>query len=225
MQLRNLIKATKNKYNRLLTVLILLYLFFPYAIDWSIGSTITFFVFLVAVTIVVYQIQHSRKILKIYNGLAFLAVLLQVLVYSPIISLQFSHFFDACINVIAYAFLALSIYLILCELIIAKQVTSDLVRGGICIYLLLGFLWSGIYDMIYSFDANAFSTISGSLSRDGLFYFSFTSLTTVGYGDICPVSRIARVLANLESVIGVLYPSVFIAFLVGEYSKDRTPSS
>ncbi|MEM6521441.1 MAG: ion channel, partial [Cyanobacteria bacterium P01_C01_bin.70] len=54
------------------------------------------------------------------------------------------------------------------------------------------------------------------------FHFSFTTLTTLGYGDIIPVSEVALVLANLEAIIGQIYPAVFIAVLVGGYLGHRS---
>ena len=67
-----------------------------------------------------------------------------------------------------------------------------------------------------SLDVNAFSYSGETIEQPfDLLYFSFTTLTTVGYGDILPVSSIAKVFANLEGMLGVLFPAVFIAKLVG----------
>ncbi|MEM7717215.1 MAG: potassium channel family protein [Cyanobacteria bacterium P01_A01_bin.68] len=52
-------------------------------------------------------------------------------------------------------------------------------------------------------------------------YFSFTTLTTLGYGDIIPVSPLAKMLTNLEAIIGQLYPAILIAILVGGYISQR----
>jgi hypothetical protein len=56
-----------------------------------------------------------------------------------------------------------------------------------------------------------------------ILYFSFVTLTTVGYGDILPVSQQARALSNLESLIGVLYPAVLIGRLLSMHGSAGTP--
>ncbi|MEM7794527.1 MAG: potassium channel family protein, partial [Cyanobacteria bacterium P01_C01_bin.118] len=53
-------------------------------------------------------------------------------------------------------------------------------------------------------------------------HFSFTTLTTLGYGDIVPLSEIAQVLTNLEAIVGQMYSSVLIAILIGSYLAQRS---
>jgi hypothetical protein len=178
-----------------------------------------FFVFLGAVTLVVYQIQHSRSMLRLHIGLIILAMVLRGLRYLPSASLDFNWVFGILSTTILMAFLALSIYLILWEITIAEQVTADIIKGGICVYFLFGFFWVAMYEIVYSFDPNSFTAASTVVSQADLAHFSFTTLTTVGYGDIAPASEIARVLANLEGMVGVMYPAIFIARLVSLYQK------
>jgi hypothetical protein len=111
--------------------------------------------------------------------------------------------------------MSLCVYSILRELIPTERVTSDIIKGGICIYFLLGFFWAATYNIVQIFDSDSFTSAAKTITRADLIHFSFTTLTTVGYGDISPVSKVARVLANLEGIAGVLYPAVFIARLVG----------
>lgn len=219
MRLRNLIRAVENKYNRLLTILILVYLASPFLLDWSIGNLIVFFVFLGAIIVVVYQIQHSKRALRLYIALVLLALFLRGLSYLRSASLDLNRVFETLSAIIFLAFLILSIYLILRELTIAEQVTADIIKGGICVYFLFGFFWMTLYNIVYSFDVSSFNAASTIASRADLAHFSFTTLTTVGYGDISPSSEIARVLANLEGMVGVMYPTIFIARLVGLYSN------
>jgi hypothetical protein len=219
MRFRDLIRAAENKYNRLLAILIVIYLFSPFLVDWSIGNLIVFFVFLGALIVVIYQIQGSKRMISLYLGLSLTGFLMRVLTYLPLTPLDFTRSFDFLSTLVFLTFLTLSIWIILQELIIAKHVTADLIKGGICIYFLIGFLWVGIYSVVYSLDANSFDAASATIRRADLAHFSFTTLTTVGYGDIAPVSNIARVLANLEGMAGVMYPTTFIARLVSSYSN------
>ena len=93
----------------------------------------------------------------------------------------------------------------------SQVVTVDTFLGGISIYFLLGYLWACMFILIESFNPQAFTTIS----RIELLYFSFTTITTLGYGDITPQSELAMVLATLEAIVGQMYVTIFIARLVG----------
>jgi hypothetical protein len=94
-----------------------------------------------------------------------------------------------------------------------KKVTHDSIKGGICIYLLFGITWGVMYRMLYYFDPTSF-LFQGSTAMN-LFYFSYVTLTTVGYGDIVPASRLAETLAFMEAVTGQIFLAVFIARLMG----------
>lgn len=94
-----------------------------------------------------------------------------------------------------------------------KKVDADTIKGGICVYLLLGITWMGIYRLVYEFDPYAFSVQFGATWE--FMYFSFTTLTTLGYGDITPVSSFAMMLTNLEAMAGQLFLAIFVARLVG----------
>ena len=105
----------------------------------------------------------------------------------------------------------------------APRVDSQVLCAGVCIYLLLGLLWAFGYELVAELvpDSFAFSVpaaASHSMKHFNAFYFSFITLTTVGYGDITPVSNIARMLAIMEAISGTLFVGVLIARLVSLYS-------
>ncbi len=108
----------------------------------------------------------------------------------------------------------------------SQKVTFDTVVGGICIFLMLGYLWFAIYGVLYLISPGAIAGPESRVSEFDLMYFSFTTLTTVGYGEFVPVTAAAKVAANLEAVVGVLYPAIFIAKLVNSFhdgDSDNTP--
>ena len=78
------------------------------------------------------------------------------------------------------AFIGLCVYSILLELIPAEQVTSDIIKGGICVYFLLGFFWAAAYNIIQIFDPDSFSSAAKTVNQADLLHFSFTTLATVG---------------------------------------------
>jgi len=105
----------------------------------------------------------------------------------------------------------------------APSVTPEVLCASISAYLMLGLIWTLAYwlvDRLTPGGAFSFNTNAGPRSIDGFtgFYFSFVTLSTVGYGDITPVSRIARWLAAMEAMTGLLYVAVLIARLVSLYS-------
>ena len=99
---------------------------------------------------------------------------------------------------------------------------GDRVFGAVVLYLLLGLLWAVAYHLVdrHVTDAFAFQVASPADLADWV-YFSFVTLTTVGYGDITPVAQGARSLAMLEALTGQLYPAVIIARLVSLQTISR----
>jgi Ion channel len=112
----------------------------------------------------------------------------------------------------------------------APSVTAEVLCASISAYLMLGLMWTLAYwlvDRLTPGGAFSFNTNAGPRSIDGFtgFYFSFVTLSTVGYGDITPVSRIARWLAAMEAMTGLLYVAVLIARLVSLYSSPKSNDS
>jgi hypothetical protein len=127
----------------------------------------------------------------------------------------------------AYAmFLATGIVGLLRGIMAAPTISTETIRGGISVYLLMGCLWMLLYRIVAIVTPDAFNVpwIPNQTERE-LLYFSFTTITTLGYGDIVPKSGTARMLANLEAIVGQVFLAVFIARLVGmqvaHQTKDR----
>ncbi len=112
----------------------------------------------------------------------------------------------------------------------APSVNTEVLCASISAYLMLGLMWTIAYwlvDQLTPGGAFSFNTNAGPHSMSGFtgFYFSFVTLSTVGYGDITPVSRIARWLAAMEAMTGLLYVAVLIARLVSLYSSPKSDDS
>lgn len=91
------------------------------------------------------------------------------------------------------------------------------------VYLLMALAWAFLYRIITEFHPDAFTV--GDLHFYDLLYFSVTTLTTLGYGDISPVAPVARMTAILEAALGVLYTAILIGRLMGIHiagaNRDR----
>lgn len=99
------------------------------------------------------------------------------------------------------------------------QVTISLVLGLLCIYLLVGHLFGLAYNIASVVTPRAFSEAHQGIS--GSVYFSFVTLTTVGYGDLAPVHPFVRALAVLEAVMGQLYLVGVVSLAVGRLGRSR----
>jgi Ion channel len=112
----------------------------------------------------------------------------------------------------------------------APVVTVEVLCASIAAYLMLGLTWTVAYwlvDQLTPGGAFSFNTGREAQSMNGFtgLYFSFITLSTVGYGDITPVSRAARWLAATEAMTGLLYVAVLIARLVALYSSAKSENS
>ncbi|MGB7436908.1 MAG: potassium channel family protein [Candidatus Acidiferrum sp.] len=107
-------------------------------------------------------------------------------------------------------------------------VTWSRIQGGICAYLLVGMAWSYAFDLVEQLHPGSFHFISQPANIDQLtsklIYFSFTTLTTVGYGDIQPIAPFARSLAIAEAMVGQLFPAILIGALVAMAMQARPKS-
>lgn len=109
---------------------------------------------------------------------------------------------------------------------LAPRVDSEVLCASIAIYLMVGLFWSLAYGLVDRLVPGSFVFTTGPTadrSMDGFqgLYFSFVTLSTVGYGDIIPVSKVARMLAMVEAVFGMFYVSLLIARLVSLYSSNQ----
>ncbi len=123
-------------------------------------------------------------------------------------------------KVIAFAFCLLSMIIVLGEVLFGKSVDANRVAGSVCVYLLLGLNWAFVYSFLYVVDPASFVGLAETPGDDflSLLYYSFVTLTTLGYGDISPGTPIARALAYLQAVSGVMYVAILVASLIGSFS-------
>lgn len=106
------------------------------------------------------------------------------------------------------------------------QITSDRIMGAVAFFLIVGLVWANAYEIVALHDPGAFT--GGPDQQRGMerwFYFSFVTLTTVGYGDVTPLARSARALAMLEALIGQLYPAIILARLVTLQTDESPPET
>jgi hypothetical protein len=128
-------------------------------------------------------------------------------------------------------FLALTVIVVLRQVLTTTRVTNDTISGAVCGYLLLGLVFAFMYALVglaypgsFLFDGKIAVPDGSRLfyqhEISNLIYYSFVTLATLGYGDIAPVSAPARMIAVLEAISGQFYVAILIARLVSiRYSR------
>lgn len=214
-------KRRGHKYRQLLIVLIVSFFISPF-LTAKTGSILTALMLLYTIVVIVKSFALPSILVSLYLAVAVVAFGLQVAASLEVFSL-----FNRSVALFAEGVFSLYLggaaYWIGRDLFETPEVTADTVQGGISVYLLIGFVWALFYGMVATVDVQAFSqplAFQGSYLRP--LHFSFTTLTTLGYGDIVPTSEIALVLTNLEAILGQMYPAIFISILVGGYLSQRS---
>ncbi len=107
------------------------------------------------------------------------------------------------------------------------RVDTNILCAGLAGYLMLGLLWIPVYVLTARLTPDAFAFTTGPQSGSMMegfnaFYFSFITLCTVGYGDVTPVSNVARMLVVMETISGIFYMAVLVSRLVAVYSTQHS---
>jgi hypothetical protein len=146
------------------------------------------------------------------------------LVATPFVVLDGLNFFltsrllvilELCFATVLYFYIVL---LMVKHLLAIRVVTADMIYCAISTYLLIGIGWAGIYNLV---EINSPGSFSGKPEVD-LLYFSFVTLTTLGFGDILPASVLAKRLAIFEATMGSIYMAVIVAMIVGRYMSMQS---
>lgn len=130
-------------------------------------------------------------------------------------------------GVLVIALYLLNIWILAKIIFRSSALVDDRVYGGVAVYLMLGLLFAIVHHRIGVMNPDAYRNVaqtqSLALNWADYLYFSFSTMTTAGFGDIVAVSAAARSATSLEAVLGVLYPAVLIARLVNrEFVPART---
>ncbi len=213
---------TLGRYGFLLLTLIVVFAISPFAPPGSAMRGGVFAVLLVVLVHAVRTVTASRSLLVV-------TIVLGVLGLAPA-SLWAHVPAGPLLSYVAHvAFLGLVGVLILGDVLHAELVTMDLVLGASSIYLLMGLFWAQLFLALQFLQPGSFAVppppaieTYPPIQPDGhIIYFSYVTLATLGYGDVVPVSAVARTLAVLEALLGQLYLAILIARLVAQQTTAR----
>jgi len=222
------------RFTFLLAALLLLLLLAPVApvlasMEYpALGAGLVGILFILILLAAVPAVGGTRKTVGIAAALAAPSIILRGIgLVIPDGTLQPAH------QICGTIYLVFVAALILKYLFRLQRVTFNAISAALCVYMLLGVLWCLAYSLLDVMDTGAFSMSSqqsggtapalpGAERTITLLYYSFTTLTTLGYGDIAPASHFARMLAVTEAVVGQIMLVVLVARLVGMHVAQWT---
>ena len=119
-----------------------------------------------------------------------------------------------------FAFLLVATWCAGRHVIFASAISANRLVGAVCLYLLVGVAWAVAYTVTEMLAPGSFNGLTATINQgwdSDWLYFSFVTMSTLGYGDFAPVSPIAKTLAYLQAVFGLFYIAILVAGLVGAY--------
>jgi hypothetical protein len=158
------------------------------------------------------SIHTDRSWKKIVYVLIFLILVLSML------SKMFTFSFIVYINLTLLLFFFMgSFWSAYKQILFEGNVDSNKMIGSLSLYLLLGLIWTILYLLLIQLDPTAFSGIEAGNWKQNfsqVAYYSFVTLTTLGYGDILPVNKVAQFFVYMEAIVGVFYMAIIVSSLI-----------
>lgn len=213
-----------HKHRLLIFLISLLVLLMAFSVsgERSLTGLITLeLLFSVTMIIGIYIVSYNKQLLTISSLIALLT--LSIVWFNLLLGDDTLLTISIVLEII---FFLITTVTILSYVLQFKRVTADKIHGSICGYLLIGIVWALVYALIEHLYPGSFKFAEGFVSSHAqsvthpafithFNYFSYVTLTTLGYGDVVPVTDMTRSLAAVEAVSGQLYIAVLIARLVG----------
>lgn len=215
-------------YNSLLIILLLLFVFRPFFTAVFYPAIWKFFLTL-GLLLAIFDIHHRKWVKIIATILAIPAI-----IFSWLFLILHTSFFEVLTISFTTAFLLICTCSIIYDVVLRARVTLETLKGVISAYFLFAFLFGYMYTLIELIVPGSFS-IDGMTHPDlsildyfsKMFYFSFVTLLTIGYGDIVAVKELSQTAVVIEGVIGQFYVAILVARIVAVYSfySHKHPSN
>jgi voltage-gated potassium channel len=199
----------------LLASIFLVFFLGPIGFDYGLLSIINLeILFLIILTFSIFLHEHNSKLFKL-TVISLLIILINILFFDINQSI-FQYFLKIFI-------ISVTIIELFKEIIRAKKIDFHIISSAISIYILIGIFWYLLFMFLLMVDPDSFyfrNLNKENLSVD-MIYFSFTTLTTLGYGDITPVSYTAKMWSITEAMIGVMFLAVMISRVVSLFGSKK----
>ncbi len=212
----------KNNFSYLLAALLIFLIGVPVAIDLHLFSAgiIRAIGFSALLAIGLWSLRSSGRSFSAAVALVIVGIVLNILfAYNG----ETVFLYGSTLAILAFLFLATG--KAMRQIAIGNNLSTNRIVGAVCVYLMLGVIWALCYALLEaivpgSFEGLSEHAASASWNPDWV-YFSFVTLTTLGYGDILPQTFSARTLSYFEAIVGQFYLAVLVAGLVGAYLSER----
>ncbi len=127
-------------------------------------------------------------------------------------------------NLLFAVFYGLLVYSFTVQITHAQRVSTNVLFATLSLYLIIGLFWGSLYAMLENVSPGAYggTLLENTQNTFHVFnYFSFVTLTTLGYGDITPQTAGASSLCQMEAIVGQFYTAVVVAWLVGMHVSNK----
>jgi hypothetical protein len=204
-------------------IAVLLFVVAPLQVAGAITGPYVGFAFELVLMVAAFTVSGSRIAL----GAVLAAIAL--VVAAMVLELQQPSIVEAYLDTLAWLIAGLTLASVIARAVFAPgKITFHRIVGAVLLYLSIGLIFVGLFSFAALLVPNAFNGL-GLLQENfaiagNLIYFSFVTLTTTGYGDISPAHPYTRALANIEAIIGQLYPAILLARLVTLELESRKSS-
>ena len=207
----------ENKFLYLLVSLLLLVALSPYSMGHGRPSIIGILLFTAILFSGIWAVSREK-----YHTTIAVILALPMLVTLWLTYLVDDKTLTLATDFFSIAFFLYTMILILRFIFKEPKVTIDFIFAAIVVYLLIGVMWEFLFSIFEILNPGSFSppnTSPGGHAQE-FFYFSFVTLTTLGYGDVSPIGAATKSFAILEAIIGQMYIAVLMARLMGVYSAQ-----
>lgn len=168
-----------------------------------------------------FAVSNRRRVM--YFTLVLMTASFIVEVFSQVLPSNQAAILHHILRVTFFGFIIIELLRVLFQ---PQKVTFDTISASLCVYLLIGALWANFYaicellvpgsiGILGSHDAQAAAKVSEMARLFRMLYFSLVTLSTVGYGDVVPLTPTTRMLAATEAIVGQIYLLVMVSRLVG----------
>ncbi len=211
----------QTNFSYLLVALLIFLVAVPLADDFVLGSPPVAKAFLFSAILIIGVVSLKGA------GSAFLVGVIFVVsgvVFSILAAQLHSAFFQFGSLFALIGFLLVAIAHTMKQVALGSEISVNRLVGAVCVYLLLGVIWGVAYSVLELAVPGSFAGFDAWKDRgwdSEWLYFSFVTMTTLGYGDLLPISATARTLAYLQAVFGQFYIAVLVAGLVSAYISHR----
>ncbi len=210
---------TRHSFRNLLVLLVLYLVVSPFLMPYPSLRVITHVALSTALLSAVYTVRRQQHHRSLAIALLLPLLLLYWLNLYNIIELS-----NLGAHILFLVYYGLLVYSFIQQIRNSTKVDSNVLYATFCLYLIIGLFWGSLYALLEVLLPGSYTGILLETAKNRVHdfnYFSFVTLTTLGYGDITPQNAGAASLCQMEAIIGQFYTAVVVAWLVGMHVSER----